>query len=173
MAALEPGTAPPLQRLRAVRELVDAGVRAGVLMNPIVPASRRRPALIERTMKAIADHGAHFVGCNVMHLEGGTRDHFMRWLDARASRSSWTATSRLYARKYAPAAYRKDVESVLTALRDEVRVESRARDGRRRHRRLSRRRQFAESDFDFTTQTAIASGSAPPPAAGRRPRRTI
>ena len=30
---LEPGTAHPLQRLRAVRELVDAGINAGVLMN--------------------------------------------------------------------------------------------------------------------------------------------
>ena len=37
---------------------------------------------MEQTMKAIADHGARFVGCNVMFLEGGTRDHFMRWLDA-------------------------------------------------------------------------------------------
>src|SRR4051812_36925552 len=34
---LEPGTAHPLQRLRAVRALVDAGVNAGVLMAPIVP----------------------------------------------------------------------------------------------------------------------------------------
>ena len=44
-AQLEPGTAPPLQRLRAVRELVDAGVRAGVLMNPIVPGISSKPAL--------------------------------------------------------------------------------------------------------------------------------
>ena len=34
---LEPGTAHPLQRLRAVRELTDAGINAGVLMAPIVP----------------------------------------------------------------------------------------------------------------------------------------
>src|SRR5689334_3931676 len=34
---LEPGTAHPLQRLRAVRELADAGIHAGVLMAPIVP----------------------------------------------------------------------------------------------------------------------------------------
>src|SRR5262249_49903518 len=56
-AALEPGTAPPLQRLRAVRELVDAGVRTGVLMNPIVPGFSSSRAKIERTIKAIADHG--------------------------------------------------------------------------------------------------------------------
>jgi DNA repair photolyase len=55
---LEPGTAPPLQRLRAVRELVDAGVNAGVLMNPIVPGFTSSRAKLERTVKAIADHGA-------------------------------------------------------------------------------------------------------------------
>jgi len=36
LAAPRAGHAHPLQRLRAVRELVDAGVEAGVLMAPIV-----------------------------------------------------------------------------------------------------------------------------------------
>ena len=79
---MEPGTAPPLQRLRAVRELCDAGVRAGVLMAPIVPGISSQPSRIERTIKAISDHGADFVGVNVLHLEGGTRDHFMKFLSA-------------------------------------------------------------------------------------------
>ncbi len=78
---LEPGTAHPLQRLRAVRELVDAGVNAGVLMNPIVPGFTSSRAKLERTVKAIADHGARFVGCNVMFLEDGTRTHFMKYLE--------------------------------------------------------------------------------------------
>jgi DNA repair photolyase len=113
---LEPGTAHPMQRLRAVRELVDAGVRAGVLMNPIVPGLSSRPALLERTMKAIADHGARFVGSNVMFLEGGTRDHFMRWLEAEYPHLV-DGYNRLYAGKYAPAAYRKEVQSVVSDLR--------------------------------------------------------
>src|SRR5438876_6572564 len=47
---LEPGTAHPLQRLRAVRQLVDAGINAGVLMAPIVPgfSSSRREARADR-----------------------------------------------------------------------------------------------------------------------------
>jgi DNA repair photolyase len=114
---LEPGTAPPMQRLRAVRELVDAGVRTGVLMNPIVPGISSRPALMEQTMKAIADHGARFVGCNVMFLEGGTRDHFMRWLDT-AHPDLVGGYRNLYARKYASTSYRKDVHAVFNALRD-------------------------------------------------------
>ena len=113
---LEPGTAHPMQRLRAVRELVDAGVRAGVLMNPIVPGLSSKPALLERTMKAIADHGARFVGCNVMFLEGGTRDHFMRWLSAEYPQLV-DGYTQLYTRKYAPSAYRKEVQTVINGLR--------------------------------------------------------
>jgi DNA repair photolyase len=45
--------------LRAVRELVDSSISAGVLMNPIVPGfSSSRAKKIRRTIKAIADHGA-------------------------------------------------------------------------------------------------------------------
>lgn len=113
---LEPGTAHPLQRLRAVRELVDAGIRAGVLMNPIVPGISSKPSILERTVKAIAGHGALFVGCNVMFLEGGTRDHFMRWL-SDAYPQLVEGYQQLYARKYAPTAYRKEVAHVVGMLR--------------------------------------------------------
>ena len=114
--ALEPGTAHPLQRLRAVRELVDAGIRAGVLMNPIVPGISSRPALIERTVKAIADHGAQFVGCNVLFLEGGTRDHFMHFLE-REFPHLVDGYQQLYAGKYAPKEYRAEVQQVVGLLR--------------------------------------------------------
>ncbi len=113
---LEPGTAHPNQRLRAVRELNDAGVRAGVLMNPIVPGISSKPALLERTVQAIADAGAAFVGCNVMFLEGGTRDHFLRWLSG-AYPELVEGYGQLYARKYAPSAYRKEVAQVVGMLR--------------------------------------------------------
>lgn len=121
---LEPGTAPPLQRLRAVRELVDAGIRAGVLMNPIVPGITSKPALLERTMKAIADHGARFVGCNVMFLEEGTRDHFMRWL-AQEFPHLVEGYTQLYAGKYAPPAYRQEVRHVVGLLRTKYGVNGR------------------------------------------------
>jgi DNA repair photolyase len=124
---LEPGTASPLQRLRAVRELVDAGIRTGVLMNPIVPGITSKPALLERTMKAIADHGARFVGCNVMYLEGGTRDHFMGWL-AREFPGLVDGYESLYARKYAPAPYRKEVQHVVSGLRNKYGVNGRNED---------------------------------------------
>ena len=114
---LEPGTAHPLQRLRAVRELVDAGINAGVLMAPIVPGFSSSRAKLERTVKAIADHGARFVGCNVMYLQDGTRSHFMDFL-AREFPSMRPRYERLYAHKYPPNAYRRDVQGMVRVLQD-------------------------------------------------------
>jgi DNA repair photolyase len=114
--ALEPGTAHPLQRLRAVRELVDCGIRAGVLMNPIVPGISSKPALLERTVKTIAEHGARFIGCNVMYLQDGTRDHFMRWL-AQEHPDLVGGYERLYTSKYPPKGYRDEIKSVVDLLK--------------------------------------------------------
>ena len=111
----------PLQRLRAVRALADAGVEAGVLMAPIVPGLTSQPAKIERTIKAIADHGARFCGAMVMHLEGGTRDHFMRFL-SREFPELAPRIHRLYAGKFAPRAYREQVHGVLDILRRRYRL---------------------------------------------------
>src|ERR671936_353380 len=111
---LEPGTAPPLQRLRAVRELVDAGVNAGVLMNPIVPGFSSSRTKLERTIKTIADHGARFVGCNVMYLQDGTRTHFMKFIE-REFPSMLPRFEKLYARgKYPPDAYRKEIKAMVS-----------------------------------------------------------
>jgi DNA repair photolyase len=114
---LEPGTAHPLQRLRAVRELVDAGIHAGVLMAPIVPGFSSSRAKVERTVKAIADHGARFVGCNVMYLEDGTRTHFMKFI-SREFPEMTPRFERLYRAKYAPPAYTNEVHAMVRVLQD-------------------------------------------------------
>ncbi|HEY3043128.1 MAG TPA: radical SAM protein [Vicinamibacterales bacterium] len=112
---LEPGTAHPLQRLRAVRQLVDAGVSAGVLMAPIVPGFSSSRSKLERTIRAIADHGARFVGCNVMYLQDGTRTHFMKFIE-RDFPSMAPRFEKLYAKKYPPDAYRKEVQGMVQVL---------------------------------------------------------
>jgi len=124
---LEPGTAPPLQRLRAVRELVDAGVNAGVLMNPIVPGFSSSRDKLERTIKAIADHGARFCGCNVMFLEDGTRTHFMKWLE-REFPAFVPRYEKLYRKKYAPDEYRKQVKGMIRVLQERHGVKGRESD---------------------------------------------
>jgi DNA repair photolyase len=113
---LEPGTASPLQRLRAVRALVDAGLEAGVLMNPLVPGFSTAPAKLEATVKAIADHGARFVGSIAMFLEGGTRDHFMRFLQHQFP-ALVEQYDQLYAAKYLPRDYRDRIQKTVAMLK--------------------------------------------------------
>ncbi len=113
---LEPGTAPPLQRLRAVRKMVDAGLDAGVLMAPLVPGFSTHPAKIEATIKAIADHGARFVGTNILFLDGGTRDHFMRFL-SDAFPALTEQYDQLYASKYVPKDYAERVKRTVGLLK--------------------------------------------------------
>lgn len=113
---LEPGTAHPMQRLRAVRTLVDAGIDAGVLMAPLVPGISTHPAKIERTVKAIADSGARFLSAMVLHLEGGTREHFMRFLSGEFPTLAQSYET-LYATKYAPKDYQMRVQEVVGIMR--------------------------------------------------------
>jgi DNA repair photolyase len=114
---LEPGTAHPLQRLRAVRALADAGINVGVLMAPIVPGFSSSRSKLARTVKAIADHGARFVGCNVMYLQEGTRAHFMDFLE-REFPSMLPRYERLYSAKYPPRAYRQEVQGMVRMLQE-------------------------------------------------------
>jgi len=122
---LEPGTAHPLQRLRAVRELVDAGLNAGVLMAPIVPGFSSARSKLERTVKAIADHGARFVGCNVMYLQDGTRTHFMKFLE-REFPSMVPRYEKLYTKKYPADSYRKEIQGMVRVLQDRYGVPRRS-----------------------------------------------
>jgi DNA repair photolyase len=126
--ALEPGTAHPLQRLRAVRILRDAGVNAGVLMAPVVPGFTTQPSKLDATIKAIADHGAAFMGANVMHLKGGTKDHFMGFL-AREFPEMTTGYGRLYAGAYASADYVQTVKGLIDTIQHRYDLRGRGKAG--------------------------------------------
>ncbi len=77
----EPGTAHPRQRLRALSRLVEAGVRAGVGMAPILPGISDRPEQLAEVVKAARDAGATGVWTNLLFLRPGTREHFLAHLE--------------------------------------------------------------------------------------------
>jgi DNA repair photolyase len=124
-AALEPGTAHPLQRLRAVRALRQAGVNAGVLMAPIVPGFTTERRRLEATIRAVAEHDAAFMGANVLYLKDGTKDHFMGFLRQEFPHLV-EGYERLYPGSYAPAAYVQTVKSLVDDLRRRHAVGARA-----------------------------------------------
>src|SRR5688572_17792720 len=126
--ALEPGTAHPLQRLRAVRTLRNAGVNVGVLLAPVVPGFTTDPAKLEATIQAVADHGAAFMGANVMYLKGGTKDHFMGFL-AKEFPHMVDGYNRLYAGAYAKPDYITQVRGMIGVLQDRYDLNRRKRRG--------------------------------------------
>src|SRR5205085_4587390 len=77
----EPGTAPPHQRLRALQQLVDAGIQASVGMAPILPGLSDKPELMADVVRAAREAGATGVWANLLNLRPGTKEHFLSALE--------------------------------------------------------------------------------------------
>jgi DNA repair photolyase len=109
----EPSTAHPRQRLRAVRELVEAGIKVGVGMAPILPGISDHPDQLREVVKAAREAGATGVWTNVLFLRPGTREHFLEQL-AR----DWPEQLEHYRELYKGRAYLRSAET--KPLREQV-----------------------------------------------------
>src|SRR5438094_817178 len=76
---LEPRTAQPAARLRAIAELTKAGIPAGVMVAPVIPGltDHELPGII----KAAAEAGAQFAGMVPLRLPYAVKNLFVRWLE--------------------------------------------------------------------------------------------
>jgi DNA repair photolyase len=121
----EPGTAPPHQRLRALKTLVDAGIKVGVGMAPILPGISDRPDQLREVVKAAREAGATGVWANVLFLRPGTREHFLEHL-AEDWPEQLPRYLELYDRRaYLPSAETKPVRAKIAALAKEHGVRDR------------------------------------------------
>ena len=123
----EPGTAPPHQRLRALRQLVDAGIKTGVGMAPILPGLSDRPKLLAEVVRAARAAGATGVWANLLYLKPGTREHFLS-----ALAEDWPELVPEYERLYAKRAYLP--ADVTQPVRERVRELARTHGVRDRRR---------------------------------------
>jgi DNA repair photolyase len=120
----EVGTAPPRQRLRAIRTLVDAGIKAGVGLAPILPGLSDRPESLMAVVRAAREAGATHVWCNLLYLKPGTRDHFLEHL-ARDWPDLLARYQRLYRNAYLDKAVSDPIRQQVAALRDELEIADR------------------------------------------------
>jgi DNA repair photolyase len=120
----EVGTAPPRQRLRALRRLVDAGVRAGVGMAPILPGISDRPEQLAAVVNAAREAGATHLWCNLLYLKPGTREHFLEHL-ARDWPEQLAHYERLYRGAYLDKDVSEPIKRQVVALREELEIADR------------------------------------------------
>jgi DNA repair photolyase len=116
---LEPGTASPRQRIRAVRQMSDAGIETGILMMPLVPGITTTRRSIEMTLRALADAGVRQVGANVARLDPGVKEHFFAFL-GREYPHLVDGYRRLYPRAYVSKEYASKVKETVATLKREV-----------------------------------------------------
>ena len=109
----EPSTAHPRQRLRALKTLVDAGVKTGVGMAPILPGISDDPAQLRAVVQAAREAGATGVWANLLFLRPGTREHFLACLA-----EDWPELVPRYEQLYDGRAYLGSAES--KPVREEV-----------------------------------------------------
>jgi DNA repair photolyase len=75
---LEPRASAPANRLRAVRELADAGIPTSVLVAPIIPFINDE--YLERVLEAARDHGAVAASYTIIRLPHELKLLFKDWL---------------------------------------------------------------------------------------------
>jgi DNA repair photolyase len=126
---LEPGVAPPRQRLRAIKTLADAGIAAGVALAPILPGLTDAPRAMAAVLDAAREAGATHAWSNVLNLRAGTREHFLGVLE-REWPSELDRYRRLYpagGSGYLAAAHADPIERRVAAVRRGSRVSDRRR----------------------------------------------
>jgi DNA repair photolyase len=123
----EPGTAPPRQRLRALKQLVDAGIKASVGMAPIIPGLSDKPELMAEVVRAAREAGATGVWANLLYLKPGTKEHFLTALER-----DWPELLPEYEQLYGRRAYLSTAQS--EPVRAQVRELTRAHGIRDRRR---------------------------------------
>jgi DNA repair photolyase len=124
----EPSTAHPRQRLKALKALVDAGVKASVGMAPILPGISDHPEQLRAVVRAAREAGATGIWANLLYLKPGTREHFLENL-ARDWPEQLEHYERLYAngRAYLPKAEVQPVRSLVADLAREHGIGDRRR----------------------------------------------
>lgn len=114
---MEPGTAKPIKRFEALRELTAAGVPCGVMIAPIIPGLTDDEAHLEEVVRAAKAHGARFIAPNVLNLKPGSKEWFMPAL--REAYPHLTPRYEKYYRgAYAPKEYTQQVLAKVSELRE-------------------------------------------------------
>ena len=113
---LEPGTANPFHRLKAMRTLREAGVPAGVMLAPILPGLTDSAACIEAVAAAARDHDAAYFSTAALRLAPHVKEFYLGFIGAEYPELLPRYT-RAYPGPHAPPEYRDRLNARVERIR--------------------------------------------------------
>ena len=124
LADLEPKASHPEARLAALKEITQAGIRAGIFMMPILPGITDSPESLESVVRAAKRNGAHYLGSNILFLKESAKKPFYEFL-RRKRPDMYRRYRRTYgARSYMPWDYQRRVTTLVRALKEKYGFDS-------------------------------------------------
>jgi DNA repair photolyase len=115
---VEPGTANPFHRLRAMRTLREAGVPAGVMMAPILPGLTDSAASIEAVAAAAREHKAAYFSATALRLAAHVKEFYLGFV-ADEYPDLLPRYQRAYPGAYAPPEYRDKLDARIQRIRQQ------------------------------------------------------
>ena len=126
--ALEPRAPRPDLRMRAVKKLVNAGVRAGVNCAPVLPGITDSPKDLDALVRAAAEAGAAFVFTNTLFLKPCAEKIFMPFLEEKFPKLVALYRERYSRNAYLPEPYQRRIEAIVKRYCDNYGIRNRRMD---------------------------------------------
>ncbi|MES1259585.1 MAG: radical SAM protein, partial [Gemmatimonadota bacterium] len=133
---LEARTPAPHARLRAMKKLTDAGVRAGLLIAPILPGITDGTDALRKLVIAAKEAGAAWVAGSALRMNAATRSTLIPWLERERPVLAERYRRHYGDRFWVSRGYADALQKRLTALQEEVGFKPEA--GREEKRNFSR-----------------------------------
>jgi DNA repair photolyase len=127
---IEPGTPPPLKRLRVLRQLSEAGIPTGVFLAPILPGITDTVESIDAVAAAAKSHGAASFGSAVLRLAPLVREHYLGYVAATFPQLL-ARYERAYGGTNIASEYQASIERRLAGIRERHGFANDAMQGRR------------------------------------------
>lgn len=119
---IEPNAPSIEARLRAIRQLHEAGIKTGVTAIPLLPHISDDAASVENLVKAVSEAGADYMIVDLLNFRGETRSRFMELINTNFPELK-TEYERLYQTDYCNKDYSKQVRKQATAFIEKAKLD--------------------------------------------------
>ncbi|HZQ18530.1 MAG TPA: radical SAM protein [Terriglobales bacterium] len=124
---LEPRAPRPDLRLEALRQLREAGIRAGVICAPVLPGITDSPKQLESVVRAAAEARANYIYANPLFLKPCSAAIFLPFLKEHFPKLVPDYEQRFKDRAFLPRTYRKRISDLFAQLRKKYHIEKESR----------------------------------------------